>query len=125
MRRRRRPGWVRAWTLADGTGLAAVQTARGLLMHQAPLARDGRIADYRMVAPTEWNFHPQGALFRARRHRRCRDETSGAARRAGGAALDPCVGFRIEVGAMHEMSLAEGMLQIVEDDAARATPLAG
>jgi hypothetical protein len=36
-----------------------VETARGLLMHE--IALDGeRIADYFIVAPTEWNFHPQG-----------------------------------------------------------------
>ena len=47
-------GWVQAWSLADGTGLAAVQTARGLLIHHARLTQ-GRIADYRIVAPTEWH----------------------------------------------------------------------
>ena len=38
-----------------------METARGLLMHE--IALDGeRIADYCIVAPTEWNFHPQGPL---------------------------------------------------------------
>jgi len=90
-------GWVRAWTLADGTGLAAVQTARGLLMHHARLAR-GRIADYRVVAPTEWNFHPQGALFRGIVGTEAPDEATLVAHTGLAVhALDPCVGFRIEV----------------------------
>jgi hypothetical protein len=90
-------GWVRAWTLADGTGLAAVQTARGLLMHHARLAH-GRIADYRIVAPTEWNFHPQGALFRGIVGTGAPDEATLRSRTALALhALDPCVGFRIEV----------------------------
>jgi hypothetical protein len=91
------PDWIRTWSLAPGCGLAAVQTARGLLLHQAWLA-DGRISDYRIVAPTEWNFHPQGALFRGIVGSEAADETALAARTALAVhALDPCVGFRVEV----------------------------
>jgi hypothetical protein len=90
-------GWIRNWTLADGSGLAAVQTARGLLIHHARLAQ-GRIADYRIVAPTEWNFHPQGALFRGIVGSDAPDEATLAARTGLAVhALDPCVGFRVEV----------------------------
>jgi hypothetical protein len=90
-------GWVRAWPLGAGVGLAAVQTARGLLLHQVRLA-EGRVTDYRIVAPTEWNFHPRGALFRGIVGTEAPDEATLVAR-AGLAvhALDPCVGFRIEV----------------------------
>ncbi|MDZ7590438.1 MAG: nickel-dependent hydrogenase large subunit [Rubrivivax sp.] len=90
-------GWVRAWPLGPGTGLAAVQTARGLLLHQAWLVQ-GRISDYRIVAPTEWNFHPQGALFRGIVGTEAPDEATLVARTSLAVhALDPCVGFRIEV----------------------------
>ncbi len=90
-------GWIRSWTLADGTGLAAVQTARGLLIHHARLAQ-GRIAEYRIVAPTEWNFHPQGALFRGIVGTEAPDEATLVSRTGLAVhALDPCVGFRIEV----------------------------
>ncbi len=89
--------WVRAWPLGAGLGLAAVQTARGLLLHQVRLA-DGRITDYRIVAPTEWNFHPQGALFRGIAGTEAPDEATLVARTGLAVhALDPCVGFRIEV----------------------------
>jgi hypothetical protein len=91
------PDWVRTWPLGAGCGLAAVQTARGLLLHQAWLA-DGRIRDYRIVAPTEWNVHPQGALFRGIIGSEAGDEPALVARAALAVhALDPCVGFRIEV----------------------------
>ena len=90
-------GWVRAWPLGAGVGLAAVQTARGLLLHQARLV-EGHITDYRIVAPTEWNFHPQGALFRGIVGTEAPDEATLVARAALAVhALDPCVGFRIEV----------------------------
>ena len=42
-------------------GLGKVQAARGLLMHRVELWQ-GRIKDYCIVAPTEWNFHPQGVV---------------------------------------------------------------
>ena len=44
--------------------IAAVETARGPLLHFARV-RDGRIEDYHVLAPTEWNFHPRGLLARA------------------------------------------------------------
>jgi len=53
-------------SLADrpGAGLAAVETARGLLLHRLAEVR-GHIVDWRITAPTEWTFHPDGALPRA------------------------------------------------------------
>ncbi|MBL8492261.1 MAG: nickel-dependent hydrogenase large subunit [Rhodocyclaceae bacterium] len=55
------PGRVAAVAVAPGRGRATVETARGLLMHEVAL-RDDKVADYVIVAPTEWNFHPEGAL---------------------------------------------------------------
>jgi coenzyme F420-reducing hydrogenase alpha subunit len=78
-------------------GAGAVQTARGLLVHRARV-EDGRIVDYRIVAPTEWNFHPDGALVRGL-HGLAASEMGEIERRAGVAvqALDPCVACSIEV----------------------------
>jgi len=89
--------WLRSWPLDPGVGLAAVQTARGLLVHCARVS-DDRVDDYRIVAPTEWNFHPDGALAHGLVGTEADDEATLAAR-AGIAvlALDPCVGFAIEV----------------------------
>ena len=84
--------------LARGEGLGAVETARGLLLHRVGL-RDGRVADYQIVAPTEWNFHPDGALVRGLRTIVADDSDALEQRtRLAVQALDPCVAFRIEVG---------------------------
>ena len=89
---------VEAVTLAPGEGIAAVQTARGLLLHRARL-RDGSVADYQIVAPTEWNFHPQGAFPRALLALEADDDASLEWKaRLTAQALDPCVACRIEVG---------------------------
>jgi len=83
--------------LGAGRGLGWVETARGLLLHAIELAGE-KIRRYRIVAPTEWNFHPRGALAAA---------TVGVPE-AGGAglrqrtewllqALDPCVAYRLEI----------------------------
>ncbi|EGW20977.1 nickel-dependent hydrogenase large subunit [Methylobacter tundripaludum] len=48
-------------TASNGIGLAQVQAARGLLIHRLAL-RQGRVHDYRIIAPTEWNFHPEGVV---------------------------------------------------------------
>lgn len=89
--------WVQSWPLRPGVGLAAVQTARGLLLHCARVS-DDRVDDYRIVAPTEWNFHPDGALAHGLVGTEADDEATLVAR-AGLAvlALDPCVGFDVEV----------------------------
>lgn len=96
------PGWlqgpaptlVRAWSLGDNAGLAAVETSRGLLLHGVRLDA-GRVQQYRIVAPTEWNFHPAGPLLEAL------DALTGDDREARARlisqSLDPCVAFGIEV----------------------------
>jgi hypothetical protein len=92
------PPRIQGMPLGDGEGLAAVETARGLLLHRARL-RDGRVVDYRIVAPTEWNFHPDGALPRGLEGCDVADERQLLrAVRLAVHALDPCVACRIEVG---------------------------
>jgi Ni,Fe-hydrogenase I large subunit len=73
-----------------------VETARGLLMHEIVL--DGeRIAYYFIVAPTEWNFHPQGPLagWLIGRDATDHEAVKNFATRAV-AALDPCVRWEHE-----------------------------
>ena len=90
--------WVQAMALAPGEGLGAVQTARGLLLHRVRLA-DGRVAHYQIVAPTEWNFHPEGALVHGLRGLATDDGVTLEQRaRLTVQALDPCVACAIEVG---------------------------
>ncbi len=86
---------VRAWSLGDNTGLAGVETSRGLLLHVVQLRGD-QVAEYRIVAPTEWNFHPAGPLFQALSGL---DRGDGLEARAQLVAqsLDPCVAYGIEI----------------------------
>ncbi len=88
---------VRSIALADGVGLAAADTARGLLVHRARIAA-GRIAAYDIVAPTEWNFHPEGPLARGLAALAAADEAELVrSTRIAVHALDPCVACRVEV----------------------------
>ncbi|MCX7892467.1 MAG: nickel-dependent hydrogenase large subunit [Burkholderiales bacterium] len=83
--------------LGRGGGIAWVETARGLLIHRAQV-KDNRVDAYRIVAPTEWNFHPRGALPRGLAGVRFagRDAAARGARMLVDS-LDPCVAARIEV----------------------------
>jgi Ni,Fe-hydrogenase I large subunit len=58
-----------------------------------------RIADYRIVAPTEWNFHPRGPFVRGALA--LAPATPEALQHQANwivASLDPCVAWRLEVG---------------------------
>jgi uptake hydrogenase large subunit len=92
------PGWVQSATVRQGTGLTWVQTARGLLVHRAELDESGNIRDYRIVAPTEWNFHPDGACVHGLTGRAA--VSADDARHCAELmvqSLDPCVAYEIEV----------------------------
>lgn len=75
-------------SLGHGQALAWCEMARGLLLHWVQLAADGSVRDYRVLAPTEWNFHPDGALAQALAALSPGDT---AAARTLAAAFDPCV----------------------------------
>jgi coenzyme F420-reducing hydrogenase alpha subunit len=47
--------------LPVGVGIARVQAARGLLVHRV-FVRNETVVEYRILAPTEWNFHPAGPV---------------------------------------------------------------
>ncbi|MCR6631627.1 MAG: nickel-dependent hydrogenase large subunit [Magnetospirillum sp.] len=84
-----------AWCLVDGAGLGLVEAARGLLVHRVEL-EGGRVRRYQILAPTEWNFHPEGPLARGLRGVAA---TPDLARRAQllASALDPCVACAVQV----------------------------
>lgn len=81
----------------DGSGLAQVEAARGLLIHRLVLEQ-GRVAGYQIVAPTEWNFHPGGVAAQALLGLTANDE-SRLRRQAAMliSAIDPCVGYRLTI----------------------------
>lgn len=74
--------------LGEGKAIAWCEMARGLLLHWVQLDSHGAVAQYRVLAPTEWNFHPQGALAEALT---ARAPTDHAAAQTLAAAFDPCV----------------------------------
>lgn len=88
-----RPGpWLRfgALRLKDGQAVAWTEMSRGLLLHWVQLQGEGAgaaVQGCRVLAPTEWNFHPQGTLAKwlAQPGRTPRQVAAAV------AALDPCV----------------------------------
>ena len=86
---------VRSWALEDNIGMAGVETSRGLLIHVVRL-RDGRVADYRIIAPTEWNFQPSGPLAQALAGLEAGPGLEARARLVS-QSLDPCVSFGVEL----------------------------
>jgi hypothetical protein len=81
----------------EGVGIAQVQAARGLLVHR--VETDGeRIRDYRILAPTEWNFHPRGVVARGLAALEPGDDET--LRRQTGlfvTAVDPCVEYDVTI----------------------------
>ncbi len=80
----------------QGVGVAWVENPRGLLVHQVQLV-DGRAQAYRIVAPTEWNFHPDGAVPLALLG--APEADAGDAKRRAERlinSLDPCVVCHVE-----------------------------
>ncbi|WP_247893499.1 nickel-dependent hydrogenase large subunit [Azospirillum endophyticum] len=81
-----------------GAGCGVSETARGRLAHWLRLDGDGRLAEARMVAPTDWNFAAAGPLARGLAGADVRDRDDAVERvRLLVAMLDPCVACDIEV----------------------------
>jgi Ni,Fe-hydrogenase I large subunit len=78
-------------------GVGEVEAARGRLFHRV-VQQDGTIRQYQIVAPTEWNFHPQGVVYQGLKRLSAKHETQlrQQAERVIGA-VDPCVGFQLEL----------------------------
>ncbi|MFO1147550.1 MAG: nickel-dependent hydrogenase large subunit [Alsobacter sp.] len=85
-------------SLGPGQGFSAVESPRGRLYHLVRCDGEGRVVDYAILAPTEWNFHPAGPLVA---------DLLGAPIGDGAAAtvhverlaglFDPCVASRVHV----------------------------
>ena len=83
--------------LPAGIGLAMIQAARGLLVHRVRVNGE-RIADYRILAPTEWNFHPQGVVAAGLAGLMAEAPAADLGRLAHLfiTAVDPCVDFELQ-----------------------------
>lgn len=92
-----RPPLLDAAALGAEGGIACVQTARGVLLHGVRLEGD-TVADYAIVAPTEWNFHPSGAFVHEGAGWEAASRDAAVRRlKALVLALDPCVDFELVV----------------------------
>lgn len=87
---------VRSHALGNGVGVGVAETARGLLLHRVRV-EDDRVADYCIVAPTEWNFHPDGPLQALRDHGAADAGRLERDARTVVQSLDPCVTCRVEI----------------------------
>jgi hypothetical protein len=87
----------RSETLPEGVGIAQVPAARGLLVHRVAV-RDEAVVDYRILAPTEWNFHPAGAVAAGLTGLPPMDDDD-LLRFAGlfVIAVDPCVDYAVKI----------------------------
>lgn len=82
---------------APGVGASHVETARGALLHHVTL-RGECVERYRIIAPTEWNFHPRGAFVRGLEGwPAAKPEEARAAADWLCHALDPCVPHEVAV----------------------------
>jgi len=82
---------------SSGHGAASARTSRGPLLHAVTLEQ-GRVVSWNAVAPTEWTFHPRGAV-----HEALLGLTAGDPRVLASwviASFDPCVSCeaRVEQG---------------------------
>ncbi len=90
--------WIDAAPCGGQAGLARVETARGVLLHRASV-ESGAIADYAMVAPTEWNFHPHGAFAAEAGYSTGQGEADAMLwARELALSLDPCVDYEVVLG---------------------------
>ena len=97
--------WLGSGTLRTGErqGLAWVEMARGLLVHQvevSPSPEGARVFACRVLAPTEWNAHPHGEMAQRLAALDAAAPAPLLERQVGllMAAFDPCVPFHIETG---------------------------
>ena len=82
----------------ENSGVGQVATARGELIHRVNLV-GGTVSRYQILAPTEWNFHPQGVVARALQT--LTGSRERIERQAGLliSAVDPCVGYELKINA--------------------------
>ena len=77
-----------ALPLGGGKAIAWCEMSRGLLLHWVQLDAQQQVQDYRVLAPTEWNFHPDGALARTLAQL---DPADAVSAECLALAYDPCV----------------------------------
>jgi hypothetical protein len=75
-------------SLGQGQAIAWCEMARGLLLHWVQIDAQAKVKNYRVLAPTEWNSHPEGAMAACLSAMSAND---ALAAHTLAAAYDPCV----------------------------------
>ncbi|MEM9301913.1 MAG: hypothetical protein AAGE01_07365 [Pseudomonadota bacterium] len=85
----------RSWTLDPGCGLGVAMTARGPVFHRVTIDDHNSmvIGDWRVLAPTDWHFSPDGPVAAS-------GGTDRDALRFVVASFDPCAPWRL--GALND-----------------------
>lgn len=80
-----------------GEGIGQVEAARGRLVHWVRLSGE-TVNSYRILAPTEWNFHPEGAAVQSLQALPAEDEQDlRNMAKLLIESIDPCVGYEMTV----------------------------
>ncbi len=83
--------------LIEVSALVQLEAARGRLVHQLSIENE-KVKSYQILAPTEWNFHPEGLLSDMIKSLNFTDKEDLVARITLLVnAIDPCVGYTIEI----------------------------
>jgi len=80
----------------QGGGIGMARAARGLLIHQV-FIEQGRLQQYQILAPTEWNFHPRGVVTQSLK---CLQGNAAQLRQQAKLllnAIDPCVAYKFHI----------------------------
>ncbi|HIB28044.1 MAG TPA: hypothetical protein EYO47_02080 [Candidatus Thioglobus sp.] len=81
----------------ETSALVQLEAARGRLVHQLSIENE-KIKTYQILAPTEWNFHPEGVLNNMIKSLSFTDKEDLIKRvKLLVNAIDPCVGYSVEV----------------------------
>ncbi len=83
-------------TYSQPCATGTAETARGRLYHMVKLQQE-KVIEYRILAPTEWNFHPNGVVTEALNGLQGSRETRMTQANLLIHAIDPCVGFHLEL----------------------------
>lgn len=78
-------------------GCGLVETSRGTLLHKVVLDETTQVQEYRIVAPTEWNFHPNGTLATMLKGVEVERHVVEPLTELLIKLLDPCVSWQLEV----------------------------
>ena len=81
----------------SGEGLSVVDAARGTLVHWLKI-QDEVVIHYRILAPTEWNFHPNGVAVKGLETLSADNkEILQQQAKLWLNAIDPCVKYQLEI----------------------------